>query len=219
MKPLKLYIFMLLPILMGCKAEISETPENDIVSLQTLKESDLLFVAKKGDNAITDVTQGVYGLKIDHVAIFHHTDSIDYALEAIPIKGVVLTSLDAFIKRSVGKDGKAQIVVGRVVADFDMEASMRNAQSYIGRPYDYLFNPDDNEIYCSELVQKSYVKCNGDTLFSPIPMTFRDKDGNIPDYWKQQYEKLNKPVPEGAPGSNPGDLSRRPELKIGYKMQ
>lgn len=210
---------MLLFILVGCKTDPLEIPENDIVSLQTLKEGDLLFVARKGANAITDVTQGVDGLRIDHVAIYHHTDSTDYALEAIPIKGVVLTPLDAFMKRSVGRDKKGMVVVGRVVADWDVKASMHNAQSYIGRPYDYLFNPDDKEFYCSELVQKSYVRNNGKILFSTIPMTFRDKDGKIPEYWVRQYERIHKSVPEGAPGSNPGDLSRRPELKIGYKKQ
>ena len=41
-----------------------------------------MFVVKETNNPITDATQGIYGLKIDHVAIFHHTDSADYALEA-----------------------------------------------------------------------------------------------------------------------------------------
>ena len=41
-----------------------------------------MFVVKETSNPITDATQGINGLKIDHVAIFHHTDSADYALEA-----------------------------------------------------------------------------------------------------------------------------------------
>ena len=49
-----------------------------------------MFVVKETSNPITDATQGIDGLKIDHVAIYHHTDSADYALEAIG-KGVVLT--------------------------------------------------------------------------------------------------------------------------------
>ena len=48
----------------------------------TLHEGDLMFVVKETSNPITDATQGINGLKIDHVAIFHHTDSADYALEA-----------------------------------------------------------------------------------------------------------------------------------------
>ena len=68
-------------------------------------KGDLMFVVKEESNPITDATQGIDGLKIDHVAIFHHTDSTDYALEAIS-KGVVLTPLAKFLERTKGKEGK-----------------------------------------------------------------------------------------------------------------
>ena len=115
-----------------------------------------MFVVKEESNPITDATQGIDGLKIDHVAIFHHTDSTDYALEAIS-KGVVLTPLAKFLERTKGKEGKPLVAVGRVIADCDMRASMKRALNYLGRPYDHFYMPDDKEIYCSELVQKSYI--------------------------------------------------------------
>ena len=43
-------------------------------------------------------------------------------------------------------------------------------------------------------------------------MNWRDKNGNLPKYWKKHFKKLGMPVPEGVPGTNPTDLSRSPML-------
>jgi hypothetical protein len=45
-------------------------------------------------------------------------------------------------------------------------------------------------------------------------MSFHDNSGEITNFWKEYYRKAGKEVPEGAPGSNPGDLSRNPKVKI-----
>ena len=34
------------------------------------------------------------------------------------------------------------------------------------------------------------------------------------DYWIRFYAERGMTVPEGAPGSNPGELSRRPQISI-----
>ena len=88
-------------LLVGCSAD---SFQGDDISLKNLHEGDLMFVVKETSNPITDATQGIDGLKIDHVAIYHHTDSADYALEAIG-KGVVLTPLTTFLNRTKGKKG------------------------------------------------------------------------------------------------------------------
>ena len=174
-----------------------------------------MFVVKETSNPITDATQGIDGLKIDHVAIYHHTDSADYALEAIG-KGVVLTPLTAFLNRTKGKEGKPLVAVGRVITDCDMNTSMKRALSYVGRPYDHFYMPDDKEIYCSELIQKSFVDHHGLPVFPTIPMSFHDKDGKILDSWKQFYAFYHREVPEGEPGTNPGQLSRDKAVKVTY---
>ena len=161
--------------LVGCSAE---SFQDEDISLQNLHEGDMMFVVKERSNPITDATQGINGLKIDHVAIFHHTDSADYALEAYG-KAVSLTPLTKFLDRAKGKEGKPLIAVGRVIVDCDMATSMSRALSYLGRPYDHFYMPDDKEIYCSELVQKSFVDHHGLPVFPTIPMSFHDKDGKI----------------------------------------
>ena len=192
-------------LLVGCSAD---SFQGDDISLKNLHEGDLMFVVKETSNPITDATQGIDGLKIDHVAIYHHTDSADYALEAIG-KGVVLN-------RTKGKEGKPLVAVGRVITDCDMNTSMKHALSYVGRAYDHFYMPDDKEIYCSELVQKSFVDHHGLPVFPTIPMSFHDKDGKILDSWKQFYAFYHREVPEGEPGTNPGQLSRDKAVKVTY---
>lgn len=177
-----------------------------------------MFVVKETSNPITDATQGINGLKIDHVAIFHHTDSADYALEAYG-KPVSLTPLTTLLNRSKWKDGEPHIAVGRVIVDCDMNTSMKQALSYLGRPYDRFYMPDDKEIYCSELVQKSFVDHHGQPVFSTIPMSFHDNNGKILDAWTQFYAFYHREVPEGEPRTNPGQLSRDKAVKVTYEFE
>lgn len=44
-------------------------------------------------------------------------------------------------------------------------------------------------------------------------MNWRDKNGNLPEYWENHFKKLGMKVPEGTPGTNPTDLSRSIFLK------
>ena len=175
--------------------------------LAKLCEGDLLFCAKQTGNPITDVTQGFDGMKIDHVAIFHRMGREFFALEAIH-KGVCLTPIDSFMSR------REQIVVARLKDSVGVSHSVERALKYLGKPYDFNFMPDDSAFYCSELVQKCYRYNNGELVFKPIPMSFHDKTGKITKYWKDYYANQGLQVPEGEPGSNPGDLSRSKAIKI-----
>lgn len=170
----------------------------------SLKSGDLLFHIASQGNAITDVTPGM----IDHVAIVMSPDSV---IEAVG-KGVKTTPIDSLRQQ----DG--HYLVGRVKG-IDSKQSIANAKHYLGRPYDRLYLPDNDAIYCSELVQFSFVNKHGNRLFSPIPMSFHDASGRITDYWIQFYAKHNMEVPEGEPGTNPGELSQRKEIRIKGRLR
>lgn len=177
-----------------------------------VNEGDLAFVIVPQGNAITQVTQGIESLPIDHVAIMHRiggNDGLLYALEAVPNGGVCLTPIDSFLCAN----GVRNVIIGRI-DDLDASRSVRKALSYVGLPYDFNYLPDDSSIYCSELVQKSYVNNAGEPVFNTIPMSFHDASGNIIDYWKQHYASQGLEVPEGAPGTNPGQLSRHPRVTV-----
>lgn len=177
------------------------------INRTNLCEGDLLFCAYEASNPITEVTQGVSGMKIDHVAIVHKQVNKTYALEAIH-KGVTLTPIDSFMAR------RETVVAARLCDTLGVAQSVERALSFLGRPYDFNFMPSDSTFYCSELVQKNYRYSDGQLVFKPIAMSFHDKTGKITDYWKEYYGRQGLTVPEGEPGSNPGDLSRSKAIQI-----
>lgn len=172
-----------------------------VSSCQTysLRQGDLLFHVTSHANAITDVTPAM----IDHVAIVISKDSV---IEAVS-RGVVTTPLDS-LRRQEG-----HYVIGRV-KKADKRRSVENARRYLGRAYDRLYLPDNDDIYCSELVQFSFVDRHGQLVFEPVPMSFHDTTGQITDYWRHFYEQHQMEVPEGHPGTNPAELSQRPAIRL-----
>lgn len=167
-------------------------------------DGDLLFCIADEDNAITDVTQGIDGMKIEHVGIYYNKNVI----EATKSRGVCITPIDSFISNNGRK-----VIIGRV-DNADVKQSIENALKYKGLPYDTLFMPDNRAMYCSELVQKSFVKPDSTLIFTPIPMSFHDASGTITPFWIDFYKQRGMEVPEGWPGSNPGELSRRECVRI-----
>ena len=177
-------------------------------SYSQLRSCDLLFCVNPKGNAITDVTQGADGMQIDHVGIYHRGKVI----EAAPDRGVCLTPIDSFVRRN-----QYLIIMGRVGISFSKRKTIRHAKECIGLPYDSLYLPDLKAVYCSELVLYSFRDKHDEKVFQPIGMTFRDSTGEIPSYWKDFYRQFGMQVPEGVEGSNPGELSRRPCVKLLYK--
>lgn len=188
--------------------------------VEELKTGDLLFVVNPAGNAITEVTQGYHGLQIDHVGIVIRQGNRLDVVEATTPQGVTTTPIFDFMHPQ--NDHRLQqtyILAGRLKKKFSEETLRSRLHRYLGKPYDYLFMPDDSAFYCSELVQKSFVTSHGKHIFPTIPMSFHDTTGRITDYWKAFYRKHGKEVPEGAPGTNPGQLSRHKRVKILGKLK
>lgn len=202
---MKKTLFLWLTLLLSAVCVSAQRLEG--VGMGSLCEGDLLFCAQEKGNNITDVTQGVGGMKIDHVAIFHRQDGRTFALEAIH-SGVGLTPIDSFMAR------REAVLAARLKDTLGVARSVERALEFIGRPYDFNFMPDDSAFYCSELVQKCYRDSRGELVFKPIPMSFHDKSGRITPYWHDYYARQGLQVPEGEPGSNPGDLSRSAAICI-----
>lgn len=202
---MKKTLFLWLTLLLSAVCISAQRLER--IGLGSLCEGDLLFCAQEKGNNITDVTQGVGGMKIDHVAIFHRQGGRTFALEAIH-SGVGLTPTDSFMAR------REVVLAARLKDTLGVARSVERALRFIGRPYDFNFMPDDSAFYCSELVQKCYRDSRGELVFKPIPMSFHDKSGRITPYWHDYYARQGLQVPEGEPGSNPGDLSRSAAICI-----
>lgn len=178
---------------------------------QELKTGDLLFqIGGDSDfsSAITSSTATEDSLKFDHVAIIYiKTDSI-MVLEASPKYGVHETSLIKFLEDSPKVNGKPGVIVKRLKCDYSVKKTIDRALSQIGKDYDWLYLPDNDKIYCSELVYLSFVNDDEQPIFKTNPMNFRNRDGSMPEFWTKLYRQLGTEVPEGIPGTNPNDMSK-----------
>lgn len=178
---------------------------------QQLREGDLLFCCSDTANAITSVTTGLQDMPIDHVAIVHFIGGeqlgLPYVIEAVK-PAVCLTPLDTFLCEN------GRVLQGRVNADCDIAASIKRCLMLVGKPYDNLYLPGDSAVYCSELVQMCFIDPSGKLVFDLVPMSFHDATGQVTDYWQEFYQARGMKVPEGEPGSNPGELSRREQVTI-----
>ena len=200
----------------GCQTTRQRATDGTLIATERyLKTGDLLFAFDPRGNAITAVTSGVQGLKIDHVGIVLKDKKQVVVAEATSRKGVILTPLAEFLTHNtIPGDRYPSVVRGRLRVKFNETVLRKRLNHYLGLPYDSLYMPDDSAMYCSELVQKCFVLTDGKAVFPTIPMSFHDADGHITPYWKAFYARHGKSVPEGMPGTNPGQLSREKVVHI-----
>lgn len=174
-------------------------------SLFDLRPGDLLFFRDTtGMGSAVRESTGEY----THVALVESVDDTVWIIDATQKHGVSRRPLSM----SEGEGRRADVFrMDGVCCRID--SVLMRARSFIGQPYDNAFMPDNGAMYCSELVYECYLMCDGQHLFEAKPMNWRDKEGNLPQYWQEHFKKLGMPVPEGVPGTNPTDLSRSPQLR------
>lgn len=160
-----------------------------------LHPGDLLFYTDTGGmgTAVKEAT-GNY----THVALVVEVTDTVWIIDATPEHGVARRPENSMMHCDVY----------RLTIPFDTAAVLSHANALTGKSYDNTFLPGNEAYYCSELIQAVFP-----TLFESKPMNWRDKDGNMPPYWVEHFNRLGIPVPEGVPGTNPTDLSQSPLLK------
>ncbi len=72
---------------------------------------------------------------------------------------VCITPLSIWVLR--GRDFHYSVYRCKDTQIIDTEKLRTELKSYLGRPYDIHYAPEDNEIYCSELVYKAYDRALG----------------------------------------------------------
>ena len=178
-------------------------------ALFDLRAGDLLFFSDEGgmNDAVREST-GQY----THVALVESVDDTVWIIDATQRYGV---SHRPLLRTRNGE--KPYPDVYRVKHGcYNLDSVLTRARSFIGQPYDNAFLPDNGAIYCSELIYEVFLddcSAKGQHLFKAQPMNWRDKEGNLPEYWKKHFKELGVPVPEGVPGTNPTDMSRSPLLR------
>ena len=176
---------------------------------ERLWTGDLLFVgSSEGAGSMDEAIVAATG-NLTHVAIVQVDKAgTPWVIDATPKRGVSRYPLDSLVQANSG----AAFFVKRLKDTTGVSHFVENALRYIGDPYDLTFLPDNDAFYCSELVRDAYRRPDGSYLFDATPMNFLSPDGSLPAYWEELFERLDMPVPQDVPGTNPQDMSLSPLL-------
>ena len=123
------------------------------------QEGDVVFQSLP-HNPLIDAIEGATDSPFSHCGILHRTKDGWVVIEAIgPVKE---TALAAWIMQ--GREKKYTAYRLREKYRSKVPAFIQAAQGYEGRPYDIHYDMDDEAIYCSELIYKSFRTVTGEEM-------------------------------------------------------
>jgi len=180
-----------------------------------LQDGDLIFQDMDCGplcDAIEAVTEGYNGADFSHMGMaYHHNDTI-YVIEAAG-SAVRLTTLDKFRKNT-----SKPMLVGRLTPKNQklVPAAIFFSLQQLGVPYDDEYVYNNGSYYCSELIYDAFMFANGGRPFFELqPMTYKQPGTNaFFPAWADYYRAINKNIPEGQPGCNPGGISLSDKIII-----
>ncbi|UWX66771.1 YiiX/YebB-like N1pC/P60 family cysteine hydrolase [Empedobacter stercoris] len=213
-------IFILFPIFLvlftltmsSCtKAKI--TTEKKHVSIKNIQNGDLIFVGaltEELSGAISRATKISDQTNFDHVGLIEKTTDSIFVLHAAPMGGSQREEIHHFYNAQTEKNN--QIVIYRLKKEVQstIPNAIVKAKTMLGKPYNWLYILNDDELYCSDFVERAF---RDDQVFELIPMNFKNKEtGIIDDFWVNFYRKKGKEVPQDEPGTNPNQLATSEKL-------
>ncbi|WP_225540117.1 YiiX/YebB-like N1pC/P60 family cysteine hydrolase [Empedobacter stercoris] len=208
--PIFLVLFTL--IMNSCtKAKI--TTEKEHVSIKNIQNGDLIFVGaltEELSGAISRATKISDQTNFDHVGLIEKTTDSIFVLHAAPMGGSQREEIHHFYNAQTEKNN--QIVIYRLKKEVQstIPNAIVKAKAMLGKPYNWLYILNDDELYCSDFVERAF---RDDQVFELIPMNFKNKEtGIIDDFWVNFYRKKGKDVPQDEPGTNPNQLATSEKL-------
>lgn len=202
-------------VLLGFLLVIILPAVSSAVERKELKDGDIIFQDLDCGpmcEAIEAVTQGYEGLDFSHMGMVYLRNDSILIIESIG-KGVILTPVDQFLKRTVNKH-----LVARLKPKYTWLIPQALGYSLLcmGMPYDDDFLYGNGKYYCSELIYDAFKHANGGKpFFKLFPMTYKKPGtGDFYPVWEAHFRQLTLPVPEGLPGCNPGGMSRSDKIRI-----
>lgn len=197
------------------KTKLITEKENNLT--KNIKNGDLIFVGAQTEElsgAINRVTKLSDETNFDHVGLIEKTSDSFFVLHAAPMGGSQREEIHHFYTSQTEKNNK--IVIYRLKDDYQktIPNAISKAKTMLGKPYNWLYILNDDELYCSDFVERAF---RNDNVFELIPMNFKNQEtGKIDDFWVDFYSKKGKKVPQDEPGTNPNQLASSEKLiKIG----
>lgn len=177
---------------------------------ERLRTGDLVFVfpgEPARTSSMSEAISQATGAAI-HVGILEVDKDGVWVIDATDERGVDRHPLDTLIADFTSPEGCRPVLEFKRLRDNRKVGEyVRHAKSRLGRPYDWHFAAGEEAFYCSELVWACY-----EGVFPLKPMNFAAPDGSYPAFWKELFERLGEPIPQGAPGTSPQGLYDDPAL-------
>jgi hypothetical protein len=207
---LRIPAILILLLALGCRQENHQLHNGDLIFVGLPEGYD----SETGsmDEAISSATGKEGALNIIHVAIAEVTADGVWVIDATTSRGVDRHPLDTFLTDFALSDGSYPEFIVKRVKGVDADEAVKAAQKLCGQAYDLRFLPDNDDMYCSELVQRCYLDASGQPVFESEPMNFLAPDGTMPPYWEGLFCELGMGVPQGVPGTNPQKMSESKAL-------
>ena len=192
-----------LALLAACTPKVEKLQTGDLIFVGI--PADYSLDASSMDSAIAEATGSDTGLNLIHTAIAEvDAEGRVWIIDATIKHGIDRHPLDTFLRDFTLKDGSYPVFeIKRLKDDRQAAAYVENAKKYLGLPYDQAFLPDNDALYCTELVYESYRNPEGQPLFQAAPMNFKNAEGEFPLYWEQLFALLGQPIPQAIPGTTP----------------
>lgn len=190
---------------------------------QQIQTGDLLFIGIPMDyDAGNNMAQAISAATGDGEINYIHTAVLEvddegavWVIDATLAHGVDRHPLDTLFKDFTLNNGeRATFKVMRLKDDEGAARHVEQCKALLGEEYDVYFLPSNGKHYCTEVVYDCYLNRDGSHIFDSVPMNFKNKDGEMPEYWTWLFGLLGQPVPQGVPGTNPQMMFASPALEF-----
>jgi len=167
------------------------------------KEGDIIFQSLP-IGELTKVIEGATHSPYSHVGMLIQKEGKWYVREAIVT--VHDTGLYSWILR--GRQGNFSVYRLKEKYQKYLKAMVKSSEQFLDRPYDINYDMDDEKIYCSELVYKSYKLVSGEKMGNLVALKELD--------WKPYKDfilSIEDTIPLDRVMITPEDLAEAEQLE------
>ena len=168
------------------------------------KEGDLIFQSLPFGE-LTTVIEGATNSPYSHVGLLVNKNGFWYVREAIG--KVKDTHLLWWILR--GRGDSFSVYRFKEAYQKNIANLVKESENFLGYPYDFHYELDDEKIYCSELIYKAYKRTTGNKLGKITTLSQLD--------WKPHKEfilSIENTIPLDREMITPKDLAEANELEL-----